>query len=183
MTSILLVAVIAFLLGGGAVYLMRGCNRDKEKQLEDELDNLRAAFEAYRQDVGRHFSRTAELVDRMTESYRSVYDHLSEGTQKLVYDRRLDDQGRVIFNQEQRPSFPKAQRPESSGPAPAMDYAPREKGDTRASIFNPESFNETDPARDYAPREKGDTRASIFRPESFKEEDEEQPSRRRESST
>jgi|GEM_PF-2980593 uncharacterized membrane-anchored protein YhcB (DUF1043 family) len=175
-TSLLLIAVIAFLLGGGAVYLMRGCNRDKEKELQDELDNLRAAFEAYRQDVGRHFSRTSELVDRMTESYRAVYDHLSDGTQKLVYDRRFDEQGRVIFNQEQRPSFPKTQRPDQTGAAPAMDYAPREKGDTRASIFDPESFKETDAARDYAPREKGDTRASIFRPESFKEDDETKPS-------
>ena len=175
-TSLLLIAVIAFLLGGGAVYLMRGCNRDKEKELQDELDNLRAAFEASRQDVGRHFSRTSELVDRLTESYRAVYDHLSDGTQKLVYDRRFDEQGRVIFNQEQRPSFPKTQRPDQTGAAPAMDYAPREKGDTRASIFDPESFKETDAARDYAPREKGDTRASIFRPESFKEDDETKPS-------
>ncbi len=169
MTSLLLVAAIAFLLGGGAVYLLRGCNRDKEKQLETELENLRAAFESYRQDVGRHFSRTAELVDRMTESYRAVYDHLSESAQQLVYDRRFDERGQVIFDQQQRPSFAKTSKEENEpsavhaarlsaahdvaddanpdadapiGPRPAMDYAPRPEGDTRASIFRPESFKE-----------------------------------------
>ena len=40
-------------------------------------------FQDYRDQVTHHFMRTSELVQEMTQSYRSVYEHLASGAQQL----------------------------------------------------------------------------------------------------
>ena len=61
--------------------------RQRNKGAADELTKIKDEFQAYRDNVGHHFSKTAELVQSMTESYRSVYQHLAEGAQDLCDDR------------------------------------------------------------------------------------------------
>ncbi|MBI1194272.1 MAG: DUF1043 family protein [Gammaproteobacteria bacterium] len=59
---------------------------------EQALQQSKDEMEQYRKEVTAHFEKTAKLVGAMTEQYRAVYDHLSDGAQKLCNDptARLD---------------------------------------------------------------------------------------------
>jgi uncharacterized membrane-anchored protein YhcB (DUF1043 family) len=80
------VGFIAFAFGiacGIAVaYLIAGPGR-RTRELQDKCDTLQQEFDGYRDQVGQHFLKTAELVQKMTDSYRDVYEHLASGSESL----------------------------------------------------------------------------------------------------
>lgn len=69
-------------LGSGIGFLLRG-GRRRVQELEEELAALERQFNDYRQQVARHFRTTSELVQKMTDSYRDVYEHLASSSQTL----------------------------------------------------------------------------------------------------
>jgi len=79
--------------GLGVGYLLLGSSRRTE-ELQQKLNALQTEFDAYREQVSSHFLRTSELVQKMTDSYRDVYEHLATGSQALcqnpVSTPRLD---------------------------------------------------------------------------------------------
>jgi len=81
---------IAFILGvacgAGLTYLMTGSNRRRAVELQERLDQLQQELDSYREQVGRHFRKTSELVQAMTDSYRNVYEHLARGSETLCQD-------------------------------------------------------------------------------------------------
>lgn len=50
----------------------------------DALESIKAEQEQYRREVSEHFAESAQLVSKMVESYRDVYLHLAEGSEKLA---------------------------------------------------------------------------------------------------
>jgi uncharacterized membrane-anchored protein YhcB (DUF1043 family) len=68
--------------GLGASLLLRG-KRQRIQQLENELDELQQQFDGYREQVTEHFLTTSALVQKMTDSYKDVYEHLASGSQVL----------------------------------------------------------------------------------------------------
>ncbi len=85
-TSIWLVGILGLMLGvmlgSIATYLLVARNR-RTHQLQLEFNQLTERFTEYRDQVTQHFMRTSELVQEMTHSYRSVYEHLASGAQHL----------------------------------------------------------------------------------------------------
>jgi len=80
------VGLIAFASGivvGGIVAMLLTGNNRRAEQLQQELDRLQNELDDYRGQVSRHFMRTSELVQQMTQSYREVYEHLASGSQQL----------------------------------------------------------------------------------------------------
>ena len=79
--------------GVGIGYLTL-CNSRRSQALQEKCDALQREFDAYRSEVGQHFQRTSQLVQKMTDSYREVYEHLATGSQALcqnpVSTPRLD---------------------------------------------------------------------------------------------
>jgi uncharacterized membrane-anchored protein YhcB (DUF1043 family) len=71
---------IAF--GLGISFLVRG-DRRRVRELEREFTDLQREFDHYREQVSEHFLTTSELVQKMTDSYRDVYEHLAGGSQVL----------------------------------------------------------------------------------------------------
>lgn len=53
----------------------------------DGADSKRQA--EYQEEVADHFVKTAELVNRLTDSYKEVFDHLRDGAGKLVDEETL----------------------------------------------------------------------------------------------
>lgn len=58
-------------------------DRRRSQELQNELDTLQQEFDLYKDKVSRHFLQTSELVQKMTSSYREVYEHLASGSEEL----------------------------------------------------------------------------------------------------
>ena len=81
--ALLITAIaVAFGLGFLAARLSSGAAR-RSRALDEELQHSRAELAAYRAQVSSHFSRTADLVNELTANYRTVYQHLAEGSRAL----------------------------------------------------------------------------------------------------
>jgi len=60
--------------------------RGQVKTLEASLESERQKNSEYREQVNQHFRKTSDLVQRMTDSYRDVYEHLASGSAALCQD-------------------------------------------------------------------------------------------------
>jgi uncharacterized membrane-anchored protein YhcB (DUF1043 family) len=80
------IGIIGFVAGivcGLAIgFALRG-SRQRVAALERELADLHQQFDRYRNQVHGHFLTTSELVQKMTDSYRDVYEHLAAGSAAL----------------------------------------------------------------------------------------------------
>lgn len=74
---------IGVCVGVIAASRLKNTNPARITALEENLLELKTQHQKYRENVGEHFSMTAELVQHMTESYRDVYQHLASGAQDL----------------------------------------------------------------------------------------------------
>ncbi len=86
-TLILVVtALLALCAGFTAGWLLGVRRRSKRAVIKDLETRLERALESradYEAEVAEHFATTAQLLNRMTEDYRSVYSHLAGGAEKL----------------------------------------------------------------------------------------------------
>jgi len=64
------------------------------------MASIQKEHEAFREQVTDHFVETAQLVNRMTDSYKDVFDHLSGGADRLVDPKVLADRLPEISDQE-----------------------------------------------------------------------------------
>lgn len=103
--------------------LSPGTRRHTEA-LETQLAEQQRQFDGYREQVSSHFQQTSELVQKMTDSYRDVYEHLARGSQALCEDPvstpRLDIPETPLIG-EQAPSG----RPAGT-PPPATEFTDAE---------------------------------------------------------
>ncbi len=91
------VGLITFAFGiafGVGIAALIPAKRRREQELQEKLTQLQQEFDSYRDEVGKHFLTTSQLVQKMTESYRDVYEHLATGSEALcqnpVSTPRLD---------------------------------------------------------------------------------------------
>lgn len=55
------------------------------KQVEQRLND-------YQNKVENHFSKTADLIDSLTESYQAVFTHLADSAEDLLSDEQIRNQ-------------------------------------------------------------------------------------------
>ncbi|MDH3979764.1 MAG: DUF1043 family protein [Gammaproteobacteria bacterium] len=87
--SLWAIGILSFLIGtvlGCMITYSLMTRNGRTRQLQLELNQLKENFQDYRDQVTNHFMRTSELVQEMTHSYRSVYEHLASGAQHLCGD-------------------------------------------------------------------------------------------------
>ncbi|MDQ2078261.1 YhcB family protein [Marinimicrobium sp. ABcell2] len=85
--STLVITGLLCLLGGaalGASLLNLWGPPNRTRELEERLYRAENELKKYQQDVTQHFSRTSELVNNLTHSYREVYEHLANSALKLT---------------------------------------------------------------------------------------------------
>lgn len=97
-----------------------------KEALVEELNEARRELEAYKLDVATRFTQTAELVNKLTDSYRDVHQHLSNSARELCND----DQMLVSLenrSEEKVPTTPDAGSEDSTAASvePPRDYAPK----------------------------------------------------------
>lgn len=85
--TVWMIALLGFAAGigfGALIYhFTRSDTGGKSQELANRLDDAQRTHQQYEEDVASHFVQTAELVNRLTESYRDVHAHLSEGAHSL----------------------------------------------------------------------------------------------------
>jgi len=74
-------SIIALVIGALIGFLVgRSGGRNVKQQ---ELGQVQEELESYKKQVSGHFEETADLVNKMTESYRDVYKHLATSATTL----------------------------------------------------------------------------------------------------
>ena len=82
---------VGLLAGALTMFALRRRDDGRRRRLEAELEQARARVlektrehENYKEQVGAHFQKTAELFHGLTAQYREVYLHLANSAQQLV---------------------------------------------------------------------------------------------------
>jgi uncharacterized protein len=78
--------LLAGALIGAVLYKILASDELRVRQLEAQLQQLGEDFERYKRDVHGHFSDSALLLGKLTESYREVYQHMAAGARQLCPD-------------------------------------------------------------------------------------------------
>lgn len=84
MTTVLWIIVVLICLAVGiwlGRYTAPGVERSRE--MEQERDEAQAELQRYREDVRTHFEKTAHLFNAVTGTYRELYEHLADGSERL----------------------------------------------------------------------------------------------------
>jgi uncharacterized membrane-anchored protein YhcB (DUF1043 family) len=81
-----LVCLLAGIVIGAILYKFLRSDEVRVTQLEDQLQTLSDEYENYKKEVHAHFGDSAQLLNKLTESYRDVYQHLAQGARALCPD-------------------------------------------------------------------------------------------------
>lgn len=103
--------VVGIGIGAVAALLIR-----RSTGSQRSIADLKKENEQFREEVSGHFVETARLINRMTDSYKDVFDHLSRGAETLVDDKSLRERMPLVSGREVRLKHLGTQA--GSGPAP-----------------------------------------------------------------
>ena len=82
-----LLPLLSFIVGVAstllAIRLLRNGSSNSPNQ---QFNELQERFENYQDEVVAHFSTTAELVNKLTENYQNVQEHLLQSAERLALD-------------------------------------------------------------------------------------------------
>lgn len=131
--------IVAFLAGtalGALLYKVFRSDEARVKALELKLQELSEEYENYKSSVHTHFNGTARLLSELTDSYRSVYQHLAKGAQNLCPDYissqlSLENLGQPTLPGDSSATPPREVPGDESEPAPPLDYAARSAAEAR----------------------------------------------------
>lgn len=84
--GVLIGLLAGLVLGAGIIMLLQ-----RKQGSGKTVRELQQEHEAFREQVADHFVETANLVNRLTDSYKEVFDHLQDGAQSLVDAETLRD--------------------------------------------------------------------------------------------
>lgn len=138
------VALLALGLGiacGWTLGVRRKSKRDVIIDLETRLERAMESRADYEAEVAEHFARTAELLNRMTQDYRDVYNHLASGAESLCDGEvNLPPAGTLLADDTDPQEIP-GRLVDVVQP---LDYAPRKSPDEKGQLS--ESFGLDRPA-------------------------------------
>jgi len=140
-SNIWIIGIVALAIGALIGYLLgrAGANNSEEQQ---KLEDVQKELDSYKAQVAGHFEETAELVNKMTESYREVYTKLATGAQVLCdaetarsIESTMAPQLTVQKDVEEAPVADETttEEPEVEAPIePPRDYAPKKADEAGA---------------------------------------------------
>ncbi|MCB1583458.1 MAG: DUF1043 family protein [Xanthomonadales bacterium] len=87
MVYIMIGGILGLLLGMLIMYLLqkKGAHYEDTRAVQEKLD-------AYQEQVEGHFAKTADLIDNLTESYKAVFEHLSDSAESLLTEEQIKNQ-------------------------------------------------------------------------------------------
>lgn len=112
--------VVGGAIGAGLVWMLAVRRAGPMSVNEMKKENAR-----FREEVNAHFVQTAELINELTDSYKKVFDHLSDGADRLVDSEAVRERMPQVGHSEVRLRHigaPKDYRP--SGPSAPSGRTP-----------------------------------------------------------
>ncbi len=143
----LLLVAVGIALGFSVARLWPG-SAARVTALEKERNEAREDLQNYRQEVGQHFERTAELFDKVTTDYRDLYEHLARSERQLGAIRGESASSSLAQPEQRR-----------LGGNPAASAAAAESADTAA-----EAATQSAVAEEVSPSEQDEPRAEKDEP-------------------
>ncbi|WP_372863492.1 YhcB family protein [Spongiibacter sp.] len=126
LSTLIAVGIICTLIGSAAGYFMLSRIRPEQQSraaLEKQFNEMQQQQQDYQQQVSGHFDRTAELLNDLAESYRSVHNHIATGARDLhstgISPLQTLPEGRPVLEGNPAVGKPSEQ---------PLDYAPRQPG-------------------------------------------------------
>ena len=116
--------LLAGALIGAFLYRVLRSDETRVQQLEMQLQSLGEEYENYKKEVHGHFSDSAILIGKLTDSYREVYQHLAHGARNLCPDHiavqltQLSPTDNLIAGTDK----PASASPEAVRLSPPLDY-------------------------------------------------------------
>lgn len=125
--TMIMIAAIVFCVGAllGAIISRTLIPGNRQKGLEANLDATRNELNRYQTDVAEHFEHTSELVNKLTQSYKDVHQHLAKGAIQLTnaeIGQQILEAGEELQLQDKKTLDPK----EFEAP---KDWAPKSPGE------------------------------------------------------
>lgn len=131
--------ILGFLAGLACYHFLLNKKSSDQGDIKKQLQDLQNEFSTYKDGVSDHFVGTADLVNDLTESYRKVHQHLSNGAQSLSTEDGQNFLG--------RPNFVSLTSDDADSSADNYDAAPA--GDA------------TEAPRDYAPKQDPEEKGTL----------------------
>jgi uncharacterized membrane-anchored protein YhcB (DUF1043 family) len=89
-----------------------------------QLDDVQERFDTYQNEVVTHFNSTANLVQKLSQSYQDVQEHLAEGANRLALDE-LTRQRLLAALHPEANALPRDRLTPPRTTEPPKDYAPK----------------------------------------------------------
>jgi len=118
-----LLPIVGVIAGIAIGYLI--ARNSSPNSTQRQVDELQERLDTYQSEVVTHFNTTASLLRKLTNSYKDMQEHLSEGADKLALDEQTRQRLLAALHAQE-------------------SHSPRER-------LNPPSF--TEPPKDYAPKD------------------------------
>lgn len=191
-SNIWIIGVVALLIGALIGYLLGRSGGNSGEQ--EQLDEAKQELEDYKAKVANHFEETADLVNKMTESYRGVYKHLASSAQTLCdadtarsiessMTPQLTAQKEIEVEEPEEDSAAAKAKDNIAEEAvtnaePPRDYAPK-KPDQKGTLSESYGLDDKESKHSEAkPKKQETTKKSDDKPETEKKSDKNEPAKK-----
>lgn len=123
-----LIGLVVGLIIGGLVTRFGSKQVRDQHALQYELNKTKAELNEYKQELNDHFTRSAELMENLTQNYRELYQHMTHSSHQLLPEQRG----------EQNP-FTEARKELTDGADNAQVQMPRDYSSTASGLLRSES--------------------------------------------
>ncbi|MEB0038929.1 MULTISPECIES: DUF1043 family protein [unclassified Pseudomonas] len=89
-----------------------------------QLDDVQERFNSYQNEVVTHFNSTANLVNKLSQSYQEVQEHLADGANRLALDEQTRQRLLASLHADTTQAPRDRLTPPRNSEAP-KDYAPK----------------------------------------------------------
>lgn len=130
-------AFLGGMLAGALLYHLLAGSKSERGKLQNQLDELQNDFKDYQNKVSDHFGTTAHLINKLTDSYRDVHEHMANGAENLCEDEavknRLSD-ALLSSNALLSGKITKRRTERSKAVEQPKDYAPKQAPDEKGTL-------------------------------------------------
>lgn len=114
--------------GGSAGVILTSIFNPKLRQyktLKKELDESNQQLTKQKQMLVKHFSHSAELLDKMAKDFRNLYQHIAENSNSILPDHDLNSPGYISIKKDEELINKNEERLSEE---PPKDYSNRPSG-------------------------------------------------------